>query len=41
MRRSGKQLLEAAGGIGVCTDPLAEIADLMPKVRWRDTDIRP
>lgn len=41
MRRSGEQLLEAAGAISISKIPLADLTALMPKVRWRDTDIRP
>lgn len=41
MRRNGEQLLEAAGAISISKIPLADLTALMPKVRWRDTDIRP
>ncbi len=38
MKASGEQLLEAAGAIAVTSNALADLADLMPKVRWRDAD---
>lgn len=38
MGRSGEQLIEAAGAISRSSDPLADLAEVMPKVRWRDTD---
>jgi hypothetical protein len=38
MKHSGDQLLRAAGAISVTGNPLADLADLMPNVRWRDTD---
>lgn len=38
MGRSGEQLLEAAGAISISKNPLADLTDLMPKVRWRDRD---
>ena len=42
MRQSGEELLRASGSITVTENPLAALADLMPKVRWRDIDsLRP
>jgi hypothetical protein len=42
MRASGDQLLQAAGAITVSGSPLADdLAELMPKVRWSDTDTLP
>lgn len=38
MKTSGERLLQAAGAITVTDNPLGDLADLMEKVRWRDTD---
>jgi hypothetical protein len=38
MKTSGEQLLRAAGAITATDNPLADLAELMPHVRWRDTD---
>ena len=38
MKASGERLLWAAGAITVTDNPLGDLAELMDKVRWRDTD---
>ncbi len=38
MKTSGERLLRAAGAITATHNALVDLADLMPHVRWRDTD---
>lgn len=38
MKRSGEEFLRAAGAISTAPNPLRDLTDLMPKVRWRNVD---